>query len=385
MPGSLRLLAVLSAALTLNSCVTLKPSSQRPGNTATVIPAMPLRVWGDNTCGAGALATVLNHYGNAATEEDLIRSLKKGRNGGVVSVDLLLKARSEGFDSKLTRGDPGIIRSELEASRPVILMLKVVDLPGLNKDLYHYIVLDGLDEARGLMRMQFGDGKARWSPLASVEKPWQGTEYATLLIEPKSPARLQFDADLKKAVSMESAGRWDEAISLYNGLLAAHPDEADEAVVQVDLGNAQSAAGRTAEAESSFQKALSIDGQNRDALNNLAWLLFQQNRLPEAEQFARRAASIAGVDDDLVFDTLGEILTARGNCVEATDAFSTALRDVTAERLSSKAGLHLRLGKAQMACGRTAEAGESFRLALGENPDDATRKEIDAAVEALPR
>ena len=60
---------VLLAALLLLACCTtmFTPRTQRAGSSAVVIPNMPMLQWGIESCGAGSLATVLQHYGNATT------------------------------------------------------------------------------------------------------------------------------------------------------------------------------------------------------------------------------------------------------------------------------------------------------------------------------
>src|SRR2546430_9174911 len=45
---------------------------------------------------------------------------------------------------------------------------------------------------------------------------------------------------------------------------------------------------------------------SRDAMNNLAWLLFQQRKLSEAESLARKAVAQQGPDSYLVLDTRSE-------------------------------------------------------------------------------
>jgi len=61
------------------------------------------------------------------------------------------------------------VRGELAEGRPAILMLRLLDAPGARRDIYHYVVVDGFDPPRGLCRFQFGDGKARWARLESLE------------------------------------------------------------------------------------------------------------------------------------------------------------------------------------------------------------------------
>ena len=76
--------------------------------------------------------------------------------------------RERGFDASLVAGDADAIRREVGEGRPVILLLRLLDLPGERKDVHHYVVVDGHDPRRDLFRLQFGDGRARWAAVAKT-------------------------------------------------------------------------------------------------------------------------------------------------------------------------------------------------------------------------
>jgi Tfp pilus assembly protein PilF len=80
------------------------------------------------------------------------------------------------------------------------------------------------------------------------------------------------------------------------------------------------------EAERAYRRALALSAEDRDALNNLAWLLLEEGRsLEEAETLAAKAAAQPGPDRPLALDTLGRVQLARGRCDEATSTFVEAL------------------------------------------------------------
>src|SRR5919201_654170 len=80
----------------LSSCVYWTPMTKQPTTSAKVIPNVPLQKWDIESCGAGSLSTVLQHYGDTTTMEQWDRTLPKTR-GGVLSIDLVLAARQKGF------------------------------------------------------------------------------------------------------------------------------------------------------------------------------------------------------------------------------------------------------------------------------------------------
>lgn len=322
---SLRLIPI---ALLLTSCVYWTPMSQRATSSAYVIPDVPMHKWDIKSCGAGVLSSVLQHYGDPTTMQAWDAALPKTR-GGVMSIDLVLAARQKGFDARLVTGDASIVEAELRDRRPVILMLQVVQAPGAGYDFFHYVVLDGFDPEANLYRVQFGDGKARWAPLDRLESAWKPTKYATLLIQPADP-----NAEaLRAAVRLEDEGKYALAADAYREITTRDPNSS---LAWTNLGNSETRLGRRVPAEEAFRKAIAIDADSADALNNLAWLLFEQQRYDEAEPFARRAVAAKAPDVWMRLDTLARILVARGACEKASLAFEQALAGIPANRVDER-------------------------------------------------
>ena len=338
-------LALFLLPLALASCVTFTPRSKQASSAATVIPQMPILKWGIESCGAGSLATVLQHYGDSTSMQQWDATLPK-THGGVMTVDMLIAARQKGFDAQIVTGTPDLITAELQNGRPVILMLQVVAGPGQKFDFFHYIVADGIDPERGLIRTQWGDRQERWVSLDRLDKPWSGGGHAAILIRPLSAADQVREA-LRNAIALEDEGKVADAAAKYREILAAHPDSS---VAWTDLGNAEEKLGDRKGAEDAFRKALAIDAGSRDALNNLAWLLYQEKRLDEAESFARQALSEPGPDSYLVLDTLARVLAAKGSCDEAMRAFQQAIDAVPSSQAQARADLEQGLRETQRSC-----------------------------------
>ncbi len=311
---------VLMSSLVV-SCVSFAPRSQPVSQDALVIDGTQARKWGKNRCAAGALSEVLNFWGNSVTEDQLSTRLQTARNGGVITVDLLITARTMGFDAQLTRGDIGTVQGMLRSGKPVILMLRVMDAPGSADDLFHYVVLSGVDPD-GLVQLHYGDGRKRWVSLRPLSEAWAAAGYATLLVGPRKPRQATMD-DLRRAVVLEEAGNVRQAVRLYDFFLTSHPESV---VGWTNLGNARAKIGEPELAEVAYRNALFLEPLDRDALNNLAWFLFERKRLEEAEAFARLSSGLDLPDRYLALDTLSKILAARGNCAEADQAFQQALK-----------------------------------------------------------
>jgi tetratricopeptide (TPR) repeat protein len=303
--------------------------SRSPSPEAKVIQNVPIQKWRIESCGAGALSTVLQHYGDPTTMDDWQASLPKTR-GGVMSIDLVLAAREQGFDAQLVTGDAALVEGELRAGRPVILMLQVIQAPGKGYDFFHYVVLDGLDAVRNLIRVQFGDGRGRWITLDRLESAWQATKHATIVIRPADPNA----AALRAAVELEQQGKYALAADAYREILKSDPSSL---LAWTNLGNAEMQSGRNAAAEDAFRKALEIDPSSADTLNNLAWLLLQEKRIDEAEPLARQAVRTKAPDVWTRLDTLARILSARGACTEAAATFQQAIAAVPPNRSAERA------------------------------------------------
>jgi hypothetical protein len=329
---ALHALALFVPALLLSSCVYWTPMSRNNVSpTATVIPNVPLQKWGIESCGAGSLSSVLQHYGDATTMNEWQAKLPKTR-GGVMSIDLVLAARQQGFDAELVTGDPATLEAEVRAGRPAIVMLQVVQYPGKSLDFYHYVVIDGFDPATNLFRTQFGDGKPRWAPMSRLESAWKKTKHATILVRPRDP-----NAEaLRTAVRLEEEGKFALAAQSYREVLQRDPHSV---LAWTNLGNAEMRLDRRPAAEEAFRKALELQPDSADTLNNLAWLLYEEKRIDEAEPLARKAVVTTAPDPWLRLDTLARILAARGACDEAATTFKQAIAAVPEGRKEERASL----------------------------------------------
>ncbi|MGZ5444054.1 MAG: tetratricopeptide repeat protein [Thermoanaerobaculia bacterium] len=313
-----------------------------------MIENVPMQKWDIKSCGAGALSAVLQHYGDPVSMAEWDASLPKTR-GGVMSIDLVLAARERGFDANLVTGDAGLVDAELRAGRPVILMLQVIQAPGKGYDFFHYIVIDGHDPDKNLYRTQFGDGKSRWARLERIEPAWKPTRYATVVIRPADPNAKA----LRAAVQLEEEGKYALAAQGYREILAQDPRSL---LAWTNLGNAEMRLGRPVAAEEAFRKALEIQPDAADTLNNLAWLLYEQNRVDEAEPLARKAVATKAPDGWTRLDTLARILAARGLCDEARETFRKAIAGVPENRKTERTDLEA-AASTIASCSQTARTG----------------------------
>src|SRR4026209_394257 len=109
--SSFRILHSAFCILFLSSCVYWTPMSRRASESAKVIPNVPVQKWDIESCGAGSLSTVLQHYGDPTTMYEWDKLLPRTR-GGMLSIDMVLAARKKGFDARLITGNRASVERE---------------------------------------------------------------------------------------------------------------------------------------------------------------------------------------------------------------------------------------------------------------------------------
>ena len=374
-----RLNFVLLALVVLTGCVTFKPAPQAPSATAVVLEGVPLTEFGAQTCGAASLAAVMTYWGRPISIEELDPTLPKADNGGVLSLDMALAARDRGFAAELTVGDRELIQQSLDADRPLILMLQIVDIVGQSRDLFHYVIVDGYDPRKDLVRVQYGDGKARWVELDRLSRTWDDTGYATLLISPETESESSADP-VRYAIALEEVGRFEEAEAIYRHLLETDPDST---LLWVNLGNVLSNLDLEQEAEAAYRKALDLNPMHLDALNNLAWqLLDSGGDLTEAQELVSRAVALGGPDPYLALDTMGRILLEMNRCEEALGVFELA-RQTAPNGSVARGWVLYGLALAQRDCDRPEEAISTLESVLHDSTDAELSVAISAELRAL--
>jgi predicted Zn-dependent protease len=83
---------------------------------------------------------------------------------------------------------------------------------------------------------------------------------------------------------------------------------------------------RLDEAHDMIKKALDMDPNNYAYLDSMGWVLFRQNKLPEAEENLRRALQY-GATDPTVHDHLGDVYFHEGKTRDAIAQWQMSLHN----------------------------------------------------------
>jgi tetratricopeptide (TPR) repeat protein len=151
------------------------------------------------------------------------------------------------------------------------------------------------DEAEAAMKevlAQYPDlGPAHYN-LAFVyqkKKDWKAAEAAYQRVTELEPTKS--DSFIALAAVRELDGRLAEAA---DGLLAAAPAFEQDARFQYALGVTASNAGKNAEAEAAFRKAVALDAANPEPVYYLATIAVGQNKVPEAVGLLEKYVAMTG-------------------------------------------------------------------------------------------
>ena len=140
----------------------------------------------------------------------------------------------------------------------------------------------------------------------TFEKTWARSGYWGLIVlKPTQLPAVATEKDYLAAVfGLEKSRQLQAAIKGYQTALTRWPCSL---IGLMGLGNSFYAQGDLHGAEGAFKKAVMIHPEAAEAYNNLAQVLWEQGRNPEALEAARRAVAIGGPMRQVYESTLRDI------------------------------------------------------------------------------
>ena len=207
------------------------------------------------------------------------------------------------------------------------------------------------DSAPVLGLAQLLAGEKRWAELNQLVRQWRDghpddsevmTAIARALVNTRDKDALQMAEDLLRVI------------------LTRHPDSLSGLMV---LGMLMQGERRHDEAAALNRKILELDPDNVIAINNLAWVLCEEQSQPEeALTLAEKGLTIAPEYMDLI-DTRGVIHYRLGHLKEAAADFSRCV-ELCPAHLPSLAPVRFHLARVYAQMGRKTEAVEELKKAL---------------------
>ncbi len=254
-------------------------------------------------CGPAALAMSLRAAGIAADADALVPQVYIPKREGSLQVEMLAAARRNGAVSVKIAPRMDALLAELAAGRPV-LILQNLSVPIAPR--WHYAVAIGYDLDRGQIILHSGTTARLEMPLSTFEHTWKRSAYwGMLTLAPGAlPAAANESDVLDALVAFEKTGAPGAARASYASAARRWPANL---AFHLGLGNSAYAAGDRAAAADAFQRATQAHPESGPAFNNLAYVLMELGRLPEARAAASKAVAIGGQWQAAAADTLASI------------------------------------------------------------------------------
>lgn len=299
--------AMTAAVLAVAGCAGLPAptatSPAFPGRSVELrqVPFFPQQEY---QCGPAALAMALGAAGRSATPEQLAPQVYLPGREGSLQVEMMATARRHDMVAYPVEGGMEALYAEVAAGTPVVVLQNLA-LPWIPK--WHYAVVVGFDGADREIVLHSGDEQRMRMPLDVFDRTWERSGRWAMVVLP--PERLPATADagryLMAVVALEHADRPQAAHGAYATATRAWPDNA---VAWMGMGNTSYALGDLAQAERAFREATLRQPQSAAAFNNLAHVLAERKRYPEALDAARAAVRLGGPNAAAAKNTLETIL-----------------------------------------------------------------------------
>ena len=132
-----------------------------------------------DTCGAAALAMVLQYWGVPASHDEVARELLDPELHGIAGSRLAAFASARGMTAIAHAGDIDHLREHVGKGRPMIVAW------AMGGGRLHDVVVTGFDDdGRRVIVNDPARGPARHVGLETFRRRWAGTGYWTLLVAP---------------------------------------------------------------------------------------------------------------------------------------------------------------------------------------------------------
>jgi tetratricopeptide (TPR) repeat protein len=289
-----------------------------------------------NYCGPAALAMLANYYGHPVSQDEIAGAIYLPDIGGTLTSELGEYARRFHLWVRQYHGSLDDVREKLAAGVPLLVLGRFGEHP-------HYFVVLGWDGFRQILTVH-SDARARFEMrLEDFQRHWDRAGNWTLLVCPPEKATWRLSAEERNdlGVFYEHAGELENATQQYVAATELNPHNS---YFRMNLGNALLKQHRRVEAAKAFSRAIELDPQNADAMNNLACTYCEMGQnLDEAAKLCNRAVSIFPARKAYFLDTLGTVYLKQGKREEAASAFRSALSATTDRQASLRAAIQQHL------------------------------------------
>ena len=265
----------------------------------TSVPFFPQEKY---QCGPAALAMALNYSGLPVEPQELVDEVYTPSRKGSLQTAVIGATRRHGRLA-YPISDLASIFPEIALGYPLIILqnLSISWFP-----VWHYAVVIGYDAAQETIILRSGTTSRKVMPFGTFQRTWARSNYWGILV--LKPSQLPDKEDektyLAAVLGLEKAHQFQAAAAGYRTALTRWPQSL---AARMGLGNSYYALGDFKSSEYTFRDTIRLHPQAGFAYNNLAQVLMEQNRYPEAREMAGKAVSIGGASKTIYQQTLNEI------------------------------------------------------------------------------
>lgn len=302
------LAGVLFFALLFSGCATLEsrnllknpPTELKPQAELVDVPFHPQEAF---QCGPAALATALQAKGVKVAPDDLTKQIFLPGRKGSLQVEMRSATRRQGMLAVTMSGRIKDLLTEVANGNPVVVLQNL----GLNwYPRWHYAVVVGYDLPKENIILRSGKEQRQVMALTTFEHTWKRSNYWAIVVVPPNevPKTATRESFFASALEMEKVRQPALAETAYGAALQRWPGDL---AALVGLGNSRYALRNLAGSEQAFRQVSELHPQSIIGWNNLAEVLAELNRLPEALAAAERGASLDGPNQAVAQETLASI------------------------------------------------------------------------------
>ena len=294
-----------------------------------------------NYCGPAALAMLANYYGHPVTQDEIASAIYLPDIGGTLTSELSDYARRFNLWVRQYHGTLDDLHQKLDAGVPLLVLGKFGDQP-------HYFVVLGWDKFRQVVTVH-SDTRPRYEMrLEDFQRHWDRAGNWTLLVCPPEKATWRLSAEEQNDLGLffERANLLAAATEHYVTATQLRPKNS---YFRMNLGNVLLKQRRLREAANAFIRAMELDSQNADAMNNLAYTYSEmESNLDEAAKLCQQAIALRPARQAYYLDTLGTIYVKEGKVRDAITTYESALAATTERQTALRSSIEQHLAAARV-------------------------------------
>ena len=176
-------MAALILWLAWSAAQTAAPGPRFP--VAHRVVSVPLVERNTNWCGPAGLAAVLQYHGKQTSAKEIADAIYLPGFRGSLNLDLLVFARSQGYEAWAGEGSAEKLREAIARERPVVCMVRREN-PLASRN--HIVVVRGYDTQQGVWFVDSGEGAEETTKAADFEAEWSKCGRWMLVVEGKKIA-----------------------------------------------------------------------------------------------------------------------------------------------------------------------------------------------------